>query len=73
DADLVVWDPAADHVITAAGSHMRTDYNLYEGLRVTGKPVHVFSRGEHLVDETGLRHDTPGRGTFLTRAEPYLF
>ncbi|HEY0699349.1 MAG TPA: dihydropyrimidinase [Micromonospora sp.] len=73
DADLVVWDPAADHVITAAGSHMRTDYNLYEGMRVTGKPVHVFSRGEHLVDGTGLRHDTPGRGTFLTRAEPYLF
>ncbi|MEV0326882.1 dihydropyrimidinase [Micromonospora echinospora] len=73
DADLVVWDPAADHVITAAGSHMRTDYNIYEGMRVTGKPEHVFSRGEHLVDGTGLRHDTPGRGTFLTRAEPYLF
>ncbi|MEU4644659.1 MULTISPECIES: dihydropyrimidinase [Micromonospora] len=72
DADLVVWDPAADHVITAAGSHMRTDYNIYEGMRVTGKPVHVFSRGEHLVDAAGLRHDTPGRGTFLTRAAPRL-
>ncbi|MFG1951648.1 dihydropyrimidinase [Micromonospora sp. NPDC048830] len=72
DADLVVWDPAADHVITAAGSHMRTDYNIYEGMRVTGKPVHVFSRGEHLVDAAGLRHAAPGRGTFLTRAAPRL-
>uniref|UniRef100_UPI000CD53747 dihydropyrimidinase n=1 Tax=Streptomyces sp. SM12 TaxID=1071602 RepID=UPI000CD53747 len=49
DADLVVWDPAADHVISAAGHHLRTDYNIYEGMRVTGRPVHVLSRGDHLV------------------------
>ncbi|MFI7025494.1 dihydropyrimidinase [Micromonospora sp. NPDC049900] len=72
DADLVVWDPAADHVITAAGSHTRTDYNIYEGMRVTGRPVHVFSRGEHLVGPDGLRTDTPGRGAFLTRDAPRL-
>ncbi|MGA5699784.1 dihydropyrimidinase [Peterkaempfera bronchialis] len=73
DADLVVWDPAADHVITAAGSHMRTDYNLYEGLRVTGKPVHVLSRGDHLVDAEGTFTGAAGRGAFLSRGKPHLF
>jgi dihydropyrimidinase len=72
DADLVIWDQAADHVITAAGSHMRTDYNLYEGMRVTGRPVHVFSRGHHLVDN-GDFDGRPGRGSFLTRGTPHLF
>lgn len=73
DADLVVWDPAADHVITAAGSHMRTDYNLYEGLRVTGRPVHVLSRGDHLVDAEGTFTGAAGRGAFLSRGKPHLF
>ncbi|WP_283134942.1 dihydropyrimidinase [Rhizohabitans arisaemae] len=72
DADLVVWDPAADHVITAAGSHLRTDYNLYEGMRVTGRPVHVFSRGHHLVDD-GVLDGEPGRGAFLARGNPQIF
>ncbi|GAA4194527.1 dihydropyrimidinase [Microbispora amethystogenes] len=72
DADLVVWDPEADHVITAAGSHLRTDYNLYEGMRVTGRPVHVFSRGHHLVND-GALEGGPGRGAFLTRGAPHLF
>ncbi|WP_030420633.1 dihydropyrimidinase [Streptomyces sp. SCSIO 75703] len=67
DADLLVWDPAADHVITAAGSHMRTDYNLYEGMRVTGRPVRVFSRGEQLVGPDGSFEGAAGRGRFLTR------
>lgn len=69
DADLVVWDPDADHVITSAGSHTRTDYNLYEGMKVTGKPTHVLSRGDLLV-ENGVFSGAAGRGTFLHRREP---
>ncbi|WP_073952680.1 dihydropyrimidinase [Streptomyces kebangsaanensis] len=72
DADLLVWDPAADHVISAAGSHMRTDYNLYEGMRVTGRPVRVFSRGEQLVGPDGSFDGAAGRGRFLTRGKPQL-
>ncbi|GAA3732654.1 dihydropyrimidinase [Salinactinospora qingdaonensis] len=71
DADIVVWDPAAEHTITAAGAHSRTDYTLYEGMRVTGRPRKVFSRGELIVDGDEL-HATPGRGRYLTRAAPDL-
>ncbi|GAA1566915.1 dihydropyrimidinase [Dactylosporangium maewongense] len=73
DADLVVWDPAADHVITTENTHMRTDYNLYDGMRVTGKPVHVLSRGEHLVDAAGSFSGAAGRGVFAERGAPHLF
>lgn len=66
DADIVVWDPNATHVLSAETSHLTTDYNLYEGMRVTGRPIHVFSRGEHIVDR-GRFNGQPGRGHFLAR------
>ena len=50
DADLLVWDPEAEHTISAETHHMRVDYNVYEGMKVTGKPVQVFQRGHKLVD-----------------------
>ncbi|GAA2439342.1 dihydropyrimidinase [Actinomadura vinacea] len=71
DADLVVWDPEADHVISAATSHMRTDYNLYEGMRVSGRPAQVFSRGDLIVDGGTLRA-AAGRGRHLARTAPIL-
>ncbi len=66
DADLVVWDPSAKHVLSAATHHMNVDYNPYEGRQVTGAPTHVLSRGEVIVEGDkflGRR----GRGQFLRR------
>lgn len=37
DADVIVFDPAAEHVISAASHHSRMDTNIYEGRAVTGK------------------------------------
>ncbi len=50
DADIVIWDPKKKKVVSAANSHQRTDYNLYEGWELTGLPVKVFRRGELIVD-----------------------
>lgn len=50
DADLLVWDPEAKHTISAETHHMRVDYNCYEGMSITGKPVLVYQRGNKLVD-----------------------
>jgi dihydropyrimidinase len=50
DADILVWDPEVEHVISAKTHHMRTDYNCYEGMHVQGKPVLVYQRGVKLVD-----------------------
>jgi dihydropyrimidinase len=66
DADIVVWDPAAEYAISARTHHMRTDYNCYEGLRVEGKPVQVYLRGRKIVDgDTWLGES--GYGQFLSR------
>lgn len=72
DADLVVWDAEAEHVISAGTSHLRTDYNLYEGMKVSGKPTQVLSRGDLLVDD-GVFSGASGRGSFLNRGKPVFF
>ncbi len=50
DADLVVYDPAAKHTISAKTHHMDVDYSCYEGREVTGRPDIVLSRGKVIVD-----------------------
>ncbi len=70
DADILLWDPAADYTITAATQRMATDYNMFEGWRVLGNAAKVFSRGELIVDNTthpGQFLGTTGRGRFLKR------
>jgi dihydropyrimidinase len=66
DADLVVWDPAAEHTISAQTHHMRVDYSMYEGMTVRGKASTVIARGAVLVDDDGW-HGTQGAGRFIKR------
>ena len=67
DADIVIWDPQQEHVISAGTHHMRVDYSMFEGFRVKGNARMVLSRGEVIVD--GDRHlGRAGRGQFLKRA-----
>ncbi|HLZ23012.1 MAG TPA: dihydropyrimidinase [Ktedonobacterales bacterium] len=66
DADIVVWDPEAKHTIQAKTAHHRTDYNLYEGMKVVGMPSVVLSRGRVLV-ENGQWKGEQGAGHFIHR------
>jgi dihydropyrimidinase len=67
DADLVIFDPAKKKLITAAGQHSKTDYNLYEGTEVTGDVETVLVRGTVVVD-AGKLHVAPGHGQYVARA-----
>jgi dihydropyrimidinase len=67
DADIVVWDPKAGHLISAKTHHMRVDYSMFEGFQVTGNARQVFSRGE-LIVEKGQYIGRVGRGQYLRRA-----
>jgi dihydropyrimidinase len=67
DADIVLWDPQASHIITAKTHHMRVDYSLFEGYEVQGNARTVFSRGEMIIDQ-GNFLGRPGRGNYLKRA-----
>jgi dihydropyrimidinase len=67
DADIVLWDPAAELTISAKTHHMRVDYSMFEGYRVKGNARTVMSRGEVIV-ENGQFLGKAGRGQYLKRA-----
>ncbi len=67
DADIVVYDPHAEQVISAETHHMNVDYSAYEGRRITGRVETVLSRGEPVLTErdfTGRK----GHGVYTPRA-----
>jgi dihydropyrimidinase len=66
DADIVVWDPNKQLTLSAATIHGQVDYNLYEGMEVTGAPSVVLSRGRVLV-ENGEWKGERGAGQFVHR------
>ncbi|MFF4604855.1 dihydropyrimidinase [Streptomyces sp. NPDC001339] len=66
DADVVIYDPAAEQVISAATHHMNVDYSAYEGKRVTGRVETVLSRGELVIDH-GEFAGRAGHGMYTPR------
>ncbi|HLO12617.1 MAG TPA: amidohydrolase family protein, partial [Pseudoneobacillus sp.] len=67
DADLVIFDPNVERVISAETHHMAVDYNAFEGMKVTGEPVSVLVRGEYVVRDKQFVGN-PGSGQYLKRA-----
>ncbi|GAB3694350.1 dihydropyrimidinase [Nocardiopsis oceani] len=67
DADLVVYDPDAEQVISAETHHMNVDYSAYEGKRVTGQARTVLSRGRVVVDR-GSYLGQAGDGRYVPRS-----
>jgi dihydropyrimidinase len=66
DADIVIYDPAASQVLSAATHHMAVDYSAFEGMQVTGRVVTTISRGRVIVNE-GTFLGQSGHGKFLPR------
>lgn len=72
DADLVIYDPDKQWMINAKSHHMNVDYNIFEGLKITGKPEYVLSRGEIIFQNNEINAE-PGRGKYIKRKSSYLF
>src|SRR5665213_4256088 len=66
DADIVVFDPNAEEVISVKTHHMRVDYSMFEGKRVKGVTKTVLSRGRVII-ENGNFVGKAGAGEFLRR------
>ena len=64
DADIAIWDPAREVTVSAADIHDNVGYTPYEGMRLTGWPVTVISRGRIVVDDGKLVAER-GSGAFL--------
>ena len=66
DADIVIFDPNAEHTLSAKTHHMNCDYSAYEGWKVTGKCVATILRGTVAV-ENGKANVKKGFGQYLSR------
>ena len=67
DADLVIWDPNVESVLSVDQMHSNVDYCVYEGIKVQGAPALVLSRGL-VVARDRLFVGQAGMGRFLCRA-----
>jgi dihydropyrimidinase len=71
DADIVVFDPNHERVLSAETHHMNVDYSCFEGMAVRGLPEVVLQRGRVLVED-GEFHGREGDGRFLKRSRMSL-
>ena len=64
DADIVLFDPAKEHILSAEEQHCVADYTMFEGKRVFGKPVLTMQRGEILIENGEMRRPK-GKAQYL--------
>ena len=66
DADIVVWDPRASRTISVASHHQNVDFNVFEGMPVTGLARHTIAAGKLVWTDGDLR-TVRGAGRYVAR------
>lgn len=66
DADMVVWDPSSTRTISAATHYQNIDFNIYEGMVVTGNTKTTIANGKVVYDQGDLRA-VKGAGRWIDR------
>jgi dihydropyrimidinase len=67
DADLVLWDPATENVISAKTHRHRVDRSIFEGFKTIGAPQKVIVDGRIQYDDGNLKVER-GAGRYISRA-----
>ncbi|GEN52851.1 dihydropyrimidinase [Halobacillus faecis] len=67
DADILIFDPTVERTISVETSHMAADYNPFEGIKVTGQPISVLSRGDFVIKNKEFVGKL-GKGNYLKRS-----
>jgi len=71
DADIVVWDPNKTRTISAETHHQNIDFNIYEGMEITGNAAVTLSRGRVVWRDDQLFTER-GTGKHIDRP-PFAF
>ena len=66
DADIVIFNPVGERVITTASLHQAVDYTPYEGFIQKGAIEQVLIRGQQVV-QNGELADVQPKGKFIFR------
>ena len=70
DADLVIWNPKQENMISAKTHHTNCDSDIYEGFKTKGKAKYVITNGKVVVKEGELISKI-SKGAFLRRDKLY--
>ena len=57
DADIVLFDPAMKHVLSAEAQHCKADFTMFEGKEILGKPVFSMQRGKTLIEHGEMKSE----------------
>ena len=66
DADLVLWDAEASRTISVKTHHQNVDFNVFEGMQVTGLARHTVASGRLVWTDGDLR-TVRGAGRYVPR------
>ena len=66
DADVIVWDPAKSRTISASTHHQNIDFNIFEGMTVTGANTMTMSQGKIVYQDGEVRTER-GVGRYIDR------
>lgn len=66
DADLVVWDPEMEKVISKDTHYQNVDFNIFEGMRVKGINIATISQGKTVFKDGQLNAER-GVGRYINR------
>ena len=69
DADIVIFNPDTEHILSASSHHMALDHSVWEGIKVKGQSESVLSRGSFVIRDRNFVGKA-GRGEFLKRSLP---
>lgn len=61
DADITIYDPQGEHVLTASELHSAAGNTVYEGVRVKGRVRDVFLDGKLVLENGELKSEKQGR------------
>jgi len=66
DADLAIFDPQATHTISVKTHHQNIDFNIFEGMELTGINVATVSQGKVVYKDGDVRTER-GVGRYVDR------
>jgi dihydropyrimidinase len=69
DADIVIFNPNWEGIISVKDSYHGSDYNAFEGMKQIGRPEKVFLRGK-IIAENGKFIGKKGQGRYI-KTKPF--
>lgn len=65
DADLIVWNPDVENIISLKNHNMNCDNNIFEGFKTKGGPEYIIRKGELVYSRDKGKGSNMRKGVFL--------